>query len=67
MLTFIVTLIIIDLLALFSAWLIGRHVYSCLNDKPAQTANSQALLVALISFALTQIAMFFVFSMFFGR
>jgi hypothetical protein len=60
-------IIIVDLLALFSAWLIGRGVFSSLEDKPAQAANSQALLVALISFALIQIAVAFVFGMFFGR
>ena len=60
-------IILVDLLVLFSAWLIGRRVFSSLKDKPAQAANSQALLVALIFFALTQIAVFFAVSMFFGR
>ena len=60
-------IVIVDLVALFSAWLIGRYVFSSLNEKPQQAANAQALLVALLSFALIQIGVAFVFGMFFSR
>ena len=55
------------LFPIISAWLIGRYVFSSLNEKPQQAANAQALLVALLSFALIQIGVAFVFGMFFSR